>query len=103
MNRDEATRWAKEIQALAEGNTIQSRHKHWDGKAFFFEGWQDVYNPTFENSMFLEFRIKPEPRIFFVAIREQNGKITSSSPLYFSDGMVALPGEKIIKLVEVIE
>ncbi|MEN6296987.1 MAG: hypothetical protein ABFC92_03450 [Rectinema sp.] len=53
MTREEAKKWGKEIQALAEGKTIQI-HSHGPS-------WLDISDPSW--NMDSEYRIKPESKL----------------------------------------
>jgi len=52
MTRECAKKWEKEIQAYADGKTIQ---------AFFNKEWKDNEEPAFLDCY--EYRIKPEPKL----------------------------------------
>jgi len=52
MTREGAKKWAKEIQAFADGKEIQLWNNHF---------WQDVDSPVFHNDG--EYRIKPESKL----------------------------------------
>ena len=54
MTQEGAKKWAKEIQALAEGKTIQSTERT-------LNKWRDANDPCF--SYQYEYRIKPESKI----------------------------------------
>lgn len=57
MNRDQAKQVLPLITAYAEGKTIQQRK---------FNGWQDIDQLDFFTYSIENFRIKPEPKVFYI-------------------------------------
>lgn len=60
MTREKAKALVPFIQAFAEGKTIQVQ---------IGSGWDDVNDPNFNNDPAI-YRIKPEPREFYIGIYE---------------------------------
>ena len=61
MNRTNVKKYLDVIKAFAEGATIESRYI--DEK-----DWFEVESPTF--STVAEYRVKPEPKVFYVNVYE---------------------------------
>ena len=57
MNRERAKELLPIIRAFAEGKDIQSR-------LYVDKGWADISEPSFPD--YLQYRIKPEPREFWL-------------------------------------
>lgn len=64
MNRENAKDYLPLVQALADGKVIQE-YRHVDiGK----QAWRDCVNPEFDRYPASNYRIKPEPREFFMVL-----------------------------------
>jgi len=78
MNRTEAKTYASElqqqvniIQAYAEGKTIQTRSKAQK------EDWSDCGEPVFGYFDSTEYRVKPEPREYWIIESPDDRKVVS--------------------------
>ena len=60
MTREQAKKNLEIIKAFAEGKTVQFRNKE-------FPQWTDFDDPQFDSTCG-EYRIKPEPRTWWVAV-----------------------------------
>jgi len=71
MNRERAKELLPIIQAFADGKSIQLRRNYADG-------WEDLCSPANFNNIGFEWRIKPEPRVFWI-----NPSDRSQSPAWW--------------------
>lgn len=92
MNRERAKALLPIIQAFAEGKTIQAKANT--------IGWYDIDEPGWEYSVNTEteYRIKPEPREFWIRKRPMEDMYVYSKEPNFTD-----PHTEVIHVREVLD
>ncbi len=90
MTRDDAKQLLPIIQAFADGKTVQY------GSCHGLNTWVDATHPTFD-TLGTQWRIKPEPREFFLALNEGNQSVKYGWPVEGHGGA------NMIKVREVLE
>jgi len=94
MNRQQAAELAPIMQAFADGKEVQyvstAKNK-----------WADAHNPSFVTSV--KYRIKPEPREFWICF-DKGGSPIDSSALNYEVEQSPLPaGRRQIRVSEILD
>lgn len=95
MNAQNAKEYLPLVQALSEGKTIQFEMRE--------GGWVDAKNPDFQNYLANRYRIKPEPRRFWIVEYPQehwNGHYALHG---VKQNLEQVPYLKQFEVVEIIE
>ena len=94
MTRERAKELLPVIQAFADGKTIQAK---WDDRK---DTWDDQINPDFADYPSLKYRVKPEPREWYLKIAGES-EITGWG--YGPDLGILGTKQTIIKVREVLD
>ena len=87
------------LQAAKDGKAIQMRSKvnRRTGGA-----WYDVTDPLWDFAA-CNYRVKPEPRVFYAVLREHGGQCIACRDRELAETFSDPPDYKVVKLVEVLD
>jgi hypothetical protein len=95
MTREQAKKLAPFIQAYGDGKTIQVLRQAYGSK-----NWIEVNDPDWDGS---EYRIKPEPRVFWINIRPDKNSSTLLHSTESEARKYTTGNDETIKVMEVLQ
>ena len=85
------------LQAAKDGKALQMQAKERGGTG---GAWLDVANPLWNFACY-NYRVKPEPRVFYAIPREHTGQCVAYRDREVAEKLAYPPDYKVVKLVEV--